>query len=261
MKKSLPQESWKLKTVVKKMSKLIAIWGPPGAGKTTFTIKLGAALHDKHRKSVYTVFADNTIPALPVVFPTKKADELLSVGTALSKVDTTQRDVEACTVTVKNFQNIGYLGYKDGENRFSYPQPHELKCLEFLAVLKDMADFVLVDCTSVPDTLSKMAMSKADVIIRLVSPELKSVCFCASQLPIMEDPMFQIDKHLVVLNVNTTEVFLPVADAEHYFGKNIATLPYNPEIRQQSANGELVSSTMHKKYNVQLNAIMSKILE
>lgn len=243
------------------MGKMIAIWGPPGVGKTTLAVKLGAALHDTAKMSVYTVFADTTTPALPVLFPTRKADELFSLGSCLSKADITQREIENSTVTVKKLADAGYLGYKDGENRYSYAAADDTKCIEFLTILRGMADIVIVDCTSIPDTLSKAAMTFADTVIRVVAPDLKSVCFCSSQLPIMAGPDYQCDDHLIVVSVNTNDVIMPVDDIAHAFSDTPFILPYCAEVRQQSFNGNLMDRVVNNKFNAKLNVILNKVLE
>ena len=158
-------------------------------------------------------------------------------------------------------QNMGYLGYKDGENRFSYAAVDEMKCIEFLTLLKDMADIVIVDCTCIPDTLSKTAMTFADQVIRIVAADLKSVCFCTSQLPIMAEPAYQCDKHLIVVNVNTNDVIAPVEDTAHYFSDTSFTLPFSSEVRLQSFNGTMTDRVLHKKFNQKLNEIVNIVLD
>lgn len=243
------------------MSKLIAIWGPPGAGKTTLSVKLALALQAQMAMHVYTVFADTTTPTLPVLFPTMKSDEMYSMGFALSKVHATNMEIEACTVTTKEHPDLAFLGYKDGENHFSYPAADVEKNQRFLMTLSEMADAVIVDCTSVPNELSRAAMTNADIIFRVVSPDLKSVAFCSSQLPIMADPAFQCDKHITVINELASDVYSPVYEASHYFTNAAFTLPYCHDIRLQSFNGDLLNGTRNKKFNRQMLALVSKIAE
>ena len=242
------------------MSKLIAIWGPPNVGKTTVAVKLGKILCDYEDSTVFTVLADNTTPALPVLFPSKKSDDMYSIGEILSKVDIATKDIEANTVTVKSHKNYGFLGYKDAENRFTYAYADESKCEFFLNLLKSMCDYVIVDCTSVPNTLSKVAMANADKVVRVVSPELKSISFLSAQLPIMAEPLYQCDHHLMVLNEPQSDVFLPSDDLHSHYGKPFLKLHYCREIQVQYANGELLDKIRHKKYNEQLKAVAAELI-
>ena len=58
------------------MGKLIAVWGSPGSGKATFSVKLAEALNSRSKKSAghktLVVFTDLTSPVVPVVFPNIK---------------------------------------------------------------------------------------------------------------------------------------------------------------------------------------------
>ena len=102
------------------MSKLIAVWGTPDSGKTTFATKLARSIYEEYQSTVIVVYADNETPALPVVFSNYKKEDMFSVGAALAKTDVTQEDVVKQLVTVKDKQNFGFLGFTDGENRFIY---------------------------------------------------------------------------------------------------------------------------------------------
>ena len=53
------------------MGKLIAVWGSPGSGKTTFSVKLAEALYNRSRgkSAVIVVFTDIVTPTIPVIFP------------------------------------------------------------------------------------------------------------------------------------------------------------------------------------------------
>lgn len=73
------------------MGKLIAVWGSPGSGKTTFSVKLAEALNSRSKKSAghktLVVFTDLTSPVVPVVFPNKKSEDIYSLGSVLVKTD------------------------------------------------------------------------------------------------------------------------------------------------------------------------------
>ena len=102
--------------------KIITVWGSPHSGKTTFSLKLGQALYEKTHASVVVLFCDSTTPSLSVLFPNFKTTELYSVGTVLSKTDIYANDVVSNLITVKERANLGFLGYKNKENRFSFPE-------------------------------------------------------------------------------------------------------------------------------------------
>ena len=61
------------------MGKLIAVWGSPASGKTTFSVKLAETLYRSRGKagcSVIVVFTDSVTPTLPVVFPGYKPEDI-----------------------------------------------------------------------------------------------------------------------------------------------------------------------------------------
>ena len=83
------------------MSKLIAIWGSPNSGKTSFATKLAQCIYEKYSASVLMLSTDYETPTLPILFPNMKADELFSIGVSLSKTDVVQNEVVKSIVTVK----------------------------------------------------------------------------------------------------------------------------------------------------------------
>ena len=104
------------------MGKLIAVWGSPDSGKTTFSVKLAEALYNRSRgkSAVIVVFTDIVTPTIPVIFPNFRSEDVFSVGTILTKPDFFADDVVSNMVMTKDRMNLGYLGYKDSENKHSF---------------------------------------------------------------------------------------------------------------------------------------------
>ena len=136
------------------MGKLIAVWGSPGSGKTTFSVKLAEALYNRSRgkSAVIVVFTDIITPTIPVVFPNFRSEDVYSIGSILSKPDFFADDVVSNMVMTKDRMNLGFLGYKDGENHHSFPEYTEKKAKYLYDVLVGIADYVIVDCMSLPDS-------------------------------------------------------------------------------------------------------------
>ena len=160
------------------MAKTIAVWGSPNSGKTTFATKLARAIYDEYQSTVIVVYADMETPTLPVIFPNYKKEDLYSVGVPLSKTEIMQENVISQIVTVKNKMNFGFLGFTDGENRYTYPEFDESKVRELYSVLGTLADYIIIDCTSnLSNKLSRVAVLQADEVIRLAAAARKHVKF------------------------------------------------------------------------------------
>lgn len=243
------------------MSRMIAIWGAPNSGKTVFAVKLASAIYDQYNSTVLMVSCDNTAPGLPSLFPNFKGDDLFSVGVPLSKTDITQQEVVKSIVTLKNKNNLGFLGYKDGENKFSYPTIDHIKAHTFFEVLKSIADFVVVDCTSILDNiLSDTAVQEADEAIRLASPTLKCISFFTSQLPLYAEPKYKLDRQIIGLNCTESNCYMPVEEVKTHLKEVAFTLPYCQEIRQQTIDGDLIRPVSDKRFSAKLRAIVDKVV-
>ena len=224
------------------MSKSIAIWGSPSSGKTTFATKLAQTIYEKYQATVIVLYADNETPALPVVFPNYKKEDMFSVGVALAKTEITQEDVIRQLVTIKQKQNFGFLGFTDGENRYTYPSFDETKIRSLLAVLTTLADFV------------------ADEVIRLASPDLKSVSFFASQLPLYADPVFGLDRQIQGINVPDADLYMPIEEAKSRLHDPRFVIPYSRTVKQQMLDGKLTEPVNDKRFNDKFKAIVEKIV-
>ena len=105
------------------MSKIIAVCGSPNSGKTAAAMKLAQEIYYQKKTTVLYLSPDTSVPGMAYLFPNGKDQELYSLGVALDKTDICKEDILRQTVSVKTMQNIGFLGFKLGENRYSYPQP------------------------------------------------------------------------------------------------------------------------------------------
>lgn len=249
----------------KPMGKLIAVWGAPGSGKTTFSVKLAEALYRSRGKagcSVIVVFTDSVAPALPVVFPGYKPEDIFSVGSILSKPDITPNDAVAGIVTVKDRMNLGFLGYRLGENKYSFPAYTEEKAKTLFTVLCGVSDYVIADCMSDPtaNCLTSSALSLADSTVRISSPDLRCMSYCSSQLSLFAAGGYLHDDDIQVMNVPGAEYTNSAPDMSAALGLKAYILPYSPMLLEQSLAGVLYEPLKDKRYMQTVQKIAERLV-
>lgn len=183
-----------------KGKQILAVWGSPSSGKTVTAVKIAREL-SLNRKNVAVVFCDGVCPALPTVLKTKKPVEG-SIGEVLAAPSVTQELIlKNCECPARN-PYISFLGYKAGENVFTYAEYAKERAVDLLVLLRHIADCVVVDCASslTDSILSTAALEVADAVLRLGSCDLKGVSYFMSSLPLIADRRFKPEKHIRVLS-------------------------------------------------------------
>ena len=244
-------------------AKIIAVWGSPHSGKTTFATKLATAIYDNYQATVIVLYTDLETPTLPVIFPNEKSENLGSVGIPLSKTEFDTDDVIKNLVTIKERQNFGFLGFRAGENKFTYPRYGKAKAEELYRALGMLADYVIVDCTSnlENNVLSSVAVEQADQIIRLASPDLSAISFFLSQKGVYEDTKYRMDEHIIGLNTPNADAYMPVEEARSHLKDVAFTVPYSQLIKEQLQKGSLYAPAKDKRFDSRMKEIAGKVVE
>lgn len=242
------------------MSNLIAVWGAPCSGKTTIAVKLAWQLA-KQGYQVVVLNLDTITPVLPILFPNRQAEELYSVGTALSQVEVTKEGLAKQMVVCKAQPNIGFLGFKDGENDFTYPKVSPTKLEALFTCLEQLAEVVIVDCSSRLDAVGTgYALQQADVVIRLTTATTNSLSFFASQLPLLHKPEYEVDRHCCCLNIPDQTVYVPTNQALHRCNTGVACVPHCATVNHQYRSGELLVRTADKKFEKAMQALAELVV-
>ena len=235
------------------MSKLIAVCGSPCSGKTTFSLKIAQEIYGMKKTSVMFISPDTSVPAMAYLFPNGKDSELYSLGAVIDKTDIYTEDIMKQTVNVKTMQNFGFLGFKLGENRYSYPRPTEDKVTRLFNVLKDSAEYVICDCTCDHDDLvSSVAKRDCSIALQLFVPDMKCISYyasCVSQFLTIEE------KKLKVLNIMERDIYLPIDETMAHFHGMDFMLPYERNLKQQLITGTVSERLPHGKYRDVVAAI------
>lgn len=87
-----------------------------------------------------------------------------------------------------------------------------------LVLLRHIADYVIVDCTSVltGNVLATAALEVADDVLRVCGCDLKAISYFASYLPLIEDRKFKPEQHIRVLS--NTRPYQGGMEYENSFG-------------------------------------------
>ncbi len=241
------------------MSKMIAVCGSPESGKTTFSLKLAQELYYQKKGTVLFLSPDMQIPSMAYTFPHSKSSDLFSIGKALDKTDIYTEDVLKQLVPVKTMRNFGLLGYTAGENKYTYPRSTEDKIAALFRAMKDIADYIVVDCVSdMDDLITRMAINRTDSAIQMVAPDLKSIAYYASQAEMYENIA---ECGIKTLCIRDRDVYLPIEEIKSHF-KNVAfTLPYSRPLKQQAITGTLSERLSDISYRKQVAAIVKRVIK
>lgn len=221
------------------MRNVIAVWGNSGAGKSLVSCALANALTAKG-KSVIVLSTDKLAPMLPVFLPMLEAAPEQSLGRLLSGTISEERLRNVIHIHPKN-SNLGFMSLSGGENGLNYQVGWSADTLQQLTQLlfsRDLVDYLLFDCT--PDVLNDsatlFALSKADRVVQVLSPDTRGISFIRSQMTILRGGSFNTE-HITVLN-NAHE-YSPTRQLQKDYGMRYV-LPHSRAAYSKFVGGELV---------------------
>ena len=173
------------------MGKVITVWGSPGSGKSMFCCILAKALTRDKRKAII-INADMNVPMLPVWLPEQIIQTNTSIGQVLSSVEIDTSLVASHVTVLKNYPFIGMMGYAAGENPLSYPEVKYTMVLQLIHAAAKLVDFVILDCsTSMTNVFTPAAIEAGDVVIRILTPDLKGINYLKAHQPLLVDERFR----------------------------------------------------------------------
>ena len=242
------------------MAKLIAVCGSPDSGKTTLSLKLAQEIYtqNKSKSSVIFISTDLCVPVMAYIFPNGKDENLHSLGKALDKTDIFKEDIIRQFVNVNTMKNFAYLGFKLGENKYSYPTPTEDKVVQLLNAARASCDYVIVDCSSYEeDIIGRIAKRDCDIAIQLFNPDIRCITYyasCVNQFMMIEG------KSVKVLNIMDNDLYLPIEEAKKHFKDIKYSLPYSRELKKQMITGTLSEGLHDTKYRAELRKLIKEVI-
>lgn len=239
------------------MSKIIAVWGSSGSGKSMFCCILAKSLTQNKKKAII-INADLSTPMLPVWLPDQIIETGVSVGQVLSspEIDTT---LVASKVTVlKSYPFIGLMGFAAGENPLSYPEIKYDTVRTLVAAAAKLVDYVILDCSSnMTNFFTPAAIESADTVVRILTPDLKGVNYLKAHQPLLIDARFKYHEHLTLAGM--ARPFHALDEMGHLIGGFDGLLPYGKEIDRCSTEGNIFGAIGY--CNPKYTASLKKVLE
>lgn len=182
-------------------TKMLAIWGSPSSGKSTLSMKIAKNLISQN-KNVCTVFCDMTAPMMPCTALENEFEFKSSIGSILSANNITDNLIKKNLTMLKKSSYLALIGLLEGENEYTYPESTEEQIMIFYEKLKNIFEYVIVDCTSYisNNMLSIVALKMADNILRISNQDTKSISYFVSQDSLFKNTNIIEEKPLKVLN-------------------------------------------------------------
>ena len=218
---------------------VLAVWGSPGSGKTTLSVRLAKYLAEQ-KKNVALLLCDMTTPMLPCICPPADLECERSLGSILAATHVTSTLIKQNCITHKKISYLTIIGMLKGENVFTYPPYSQELAAELIDHLRDIAPYIIIDCGShiAHDILSAVALMEADTVLRLVNCDLKSISYLSSQLPLLKDQKWDTDKqYKVASNIKTNQAGEHI---EQVLGNVTFKLPHSDELENLALSGDLL---------------------
>lgn len=212
-------------------TQILAVMGSPSSGKTITSMKIANALA-KHKKNVIVVTLDPCCPVIPYLLENKSEQEV-SLGELFTQMQVSQNDILKACVEVPNNQYITLLGFKLGESFSSYPKIVANKVIDVFANLRQLADFVIIDCSTVieADVATIVGLQVADKILKLGTANLKGISYFHTTNRLIADSKFRKEKQISAIgNYRMGQEWEAVA--QQYGGVSYL-VPYCEELESQ----------------------------
>lgn len=243
-------------------TQILAVMGSPGCGKTTTSLRLGTSLA-KEKKNVILVHLEPTCPVVPYILSGETTHDV-SVGELLTKMQLSQAEILGALVPVKNNEYISVLGYKLGESISSYPKIVASKVVDFFVMLRGLADYIIVDCSTVieADVATIVSLQFADKVLKLGTSDLKGISYFYTADRLLADSKFKKEKNVFAIsNLKEGQEWENVA--QQYGGVQYV-LPYCKELEEQANELRIFDKLTEEKstsYKFELAKLVEGVFE
>lgn len=224
---------------------ILAVWGSPSSGKTVTAVKIAKHLASQ-KKNVVLLLCDMTAPMLPCICSPSDLECDRSLGSIFAAQHIPANLIRHNLTTHKKLAHLTMLGLRKDENEYTYAACTKEQAEELLNGLREIAPYVVVDCSSyiANDILSAVALMESDSVLRLANCDLKSVSYLSGQLPLLRELKWDEGKQY-----KTAANIKPMQAADRIgqvLGSVAFRLPYSQELEEQYLAGTLLDDLCMK---------------
>lgn len=241
-------------------TQILAVMGSPSSGKTITSMKIAAALA-RQKKNVIVVTLDPCCPVIPYVLENKSEQEV-SLGELFTQMQVSQNDILAACVEVPSNQYITLLGFKLGESFSSYPKIVASKVIDVFVNLRQLADYVIIDCSTVieADVATIVGLQVSDKILKLGTANLKGISYFHTTNRLIADTKFSKEKQISAIgNYRDGQEWEAVAQQ---YGGATYLIPYCEELDSQFEEQRLFDNLTEERstpYKMELSKLVGGI--
>ncbi|WRS29009.1 hypothetical protein U6B65_14720 (plasmid) [Oscillospiraceae bacterium MB08-C2-2] len=245
------------------MSKIIAVYGSPGSGKSTFSLSLATQLALR-KQNVVLLSTDRVVPMLKVFVPSVPVDRSLSVGGLFLGTGITQEDVCSRILFHPKCNCLGFMGLATGDTPNTYSGIYTADKMQSLySILLGLTDTLIVDCMANPspayDPLGSVAIANAALLVKTLTPDIQGLEYNKAILPLVSDSISGIRQFTLLGKNSPTR---PEKEFAAAAGETIEyTLSESAEIADFFVSGHLMVGAKTKEGKAYLDTVKSIALE
>ena len=212
---------------------ILNIIGEHKTGKTTISILLAKAL-EKNDKQVCIVYLDKICPKSFVC--SNHLKYTYSIGYLLTKEKPANRS-DIFKAMIPFTDNISLITFMYGDFIKKFPELKEERFIEFLEILKNMVDEIIIVSNDDFNLIStKISYKEADVVLKIYEPKLSLLSYEETyKSTIFNDSDFDTSKEKLLFN-KVKEYQSTLKYATNLRKTEYFSLPYIEQIEQNSDN-------------------------
>ncbi len=240
--------------------KSILLWGSINSGKSIISTIIAKKLAEKDKnKNIALVYADEITPMMNCFFPNNSFNTLESLGTLYTPIKITNDLLFNNLTTIKKFDNLGLLGFKNCENYAQYPECSQDIAKQLINLLKNEFDYVIIDgsTTFIYNQLTSVAFNEVDMCVKVCTQDLKSASYFSSNEAFLNTVDISKNKEIVIINkIDERGIYEEVFNKANDYDYKLS---FSKELNDIVEKGNILLDIKDNKFNSEIDQIIKEI--